>query len=524
MPSYTYGLIDSSANLSKAVCSASGQYMMGFKNNSQSMSYSSDYGVTWSTGPIIDGSGTIANIVCDDAGLNIAVTISNGNNSMPFYVTTDGVSFFSRTSRRPVNGYALTCDSLGLNLLIGDFFDGSSNKLYHSTNGGNTMTNCIGPPGTTRWGGCLISSANGQHIYAIGTDVHINSNDTTVGWYSSDYGVHFTPKFDSSSNPWVNNIQTIVCDSTGQYLVTTDGTIVYRSSDYGSTWVDKHAPSNDNQSYQSLNHNLYPCISCDATGQTIAIADSNQFRTYLSTNGGTTWSLQTTPGSAAGYTISVLVSGDGSNLFTIVRGVGIYRYPAPVACFLKDTKILCKIRDREEYIPIQHLMKGILIKTSNGEYMPIDIVGCRIIHNPALKERIDSQLYVCSKDKYPGLTDDLIITGGHCILVDDFKDDEQRNQVKKRYGDIYVTGNKYRLPAHIDDRTEIYEKAGTAAVYHISLTSSNDDLNYGIYANGLLVESCFKQFIKDMMTENRITQSTYSYWLDHEFTSNSHTQ
>jgi hypothetical protein len=144
------------------------------------------------------------------------------------------------------------------------------------------------------------------------------------------------------------------------------------------------------------------------------------------------------------------------------------------------------------------LKKGDLIKTINNDYVPIYKMSKREIQHDAINSRIKNQLYKCSPLKYPELTEDLIITGCHSILVDRFVDKEQRENVIKINGDTYVTDKKYRLPACADYRTSIYEVAGKYTIYHIALEHEDEYMNYGIYANGLCVESCSKIHINDL--------------------------
>jgi hypothetical protein len=81
-------------------------------------------------------------------------------------------------------------------------------------------------------------------------------------------------------------------------------------------------------------------------------------------------------------------------------------------------------------------------------------------------------------------------------VVDDFIDNE-REQVFELLDDIYVTANKYRLSACIDKRTKPYSKPENYNIYHIALENKNYYHNYGIYANGLLVETCSQIYIKE---------------------------
>jgi hypothetical protein len=82
--------------------------------------------------------------------------------------------------------------------------------------------------------------------------------------------------------------------------------------------------------------------------------------------------------------------------------------------------------------------------------------------------------------------------------VDDFVSVEQREKVKEVLGDTYITDRKYRLPACVDDRASLYETPGKHTIYHLALDNDNYYSNYGIYANGLLVETCSKRYLKEL--------------------------
>jgi hypothetical protein len=162
-------------------------------------------------------------------------------------------------------------------------------------------------------------------------------------------------------------------------------------------------------------------------------------------------------------------------------------------CFKKDSKILTI----NGYIPIQDLRKSDLIKTINHGYKAIDMIGYREITNTICEERIKDKLYVCSQSEYPELFEDLVITGCHSILVDTFEKG-QREKTIEINGDAYVTNGKLRLPACVDSRAKPYEKEGNFTIYHIALENHNYYTNYGIYANGLLVESTSKRYLKEL--------------------------
>jgi hypothetical protein len=178
------------------------------------------------------------------------------------------------------------------------------------------------------------------------------------------------------------------------------------------------------------------------------------------------------------------------NVNAIVNVNGIWG----MVCFKEGTKILTD----KGYKPIQDLRKGDLVKTLNNDYKQIDMIGKRDIYHPSLEDRIKDQLYKCSETEYPEVFEDLVITGCHSILVDSFSSEEQKEKVIEVNGDTYVTDNKYRVPACCDYRASVYEVQGTYTIYHFALENDNYYMNYGIYANGLLVETCSKRYLKEL--------------------------
>jgi hypothetical protein len=166
----------------------------------------------------------------------------------------------------------------------------------------------------------------------------------------------------------------------------------------------------------------------------------------------------------------------------------------PIPCFKIDTKILTN----KGYIPIQDLKKGDLIKTLKHDFKPIVLIGKREINHHALEDRIKDQLYKCDKNNFPEIFEPLIITGCNSILVDNFVSEIQKKKTIEVNGDIYGTDEKYRLPACVDERTTVYEIPGINTIYHLALENDDYFMNYGIYANGLLVESCSKRYLKEL--------------------------
>lgn len=167
-----------------------------------------------------------------------------------------------------------------------------------------------------------------------------------------------------------------------------------------------------------------------------------------------------------------------------------YAYP----CFKEGSKILTE----KGYRPVEELRKGDKVMTYYHGLKAIDMIGCREIYHPANAERNVDQLYKCSPIAYPELTEDLVLTGAHSILVTEFKDEAEKERAIKVNGDLYVTDGKGRLPACADERATVYETAGTYMIYHFALEHTDYYMNYGVYANGLLVESCSKRYMKEL--------------------------
>jgi hypothetical protein len=202
---------------------------------------------------------------------------------------------------------------------------------------------------------------------------------------------------------------------------------------------------------------------------------------------------------------------NGSDLYAAYYGSGstsnngsILRYgsggPTTVTCFGENTKILCfnKETSQEEYIQIKDIRRGTLVKTVMNGYVAVDAIGKSTIHSYANGDRIKNRLYKCTKENYPEIVDeDLILTGCHSILVD-YLTDEQREKTIQEIQQIYITDRKYRLFTFLDPRAEPYQVAGELPIYHIALENENYYMNYGIYANGLLVESCSKRYLKEL--------------------------
>jgi len=173
-----------------------------------------------------------------------------------------------------------------------------------------------------------------------------------------------------------------------------------------------------------------------------------------------------------------------------------YYYSPPTLqqqpCFLIGSKILTD----KGYVPVEDLRKGDLVKTFKNDYLPIVLIGKSPIYNSGNLERIKNRLYILPKQLFPTLSEDLVLTGCHSLLVDGLYK-EQIFEMGGPDGRLYKTDDKLRLFTCFEPRAIPYQQEGTFTIYHLALESDNDEINFGIWANGLLVESCSKNYLTD---------------------------
>jgi len=163
--------------------------------------------------------------------------------------------------------------------------------------------------------------------------------------------------------------------------------------------------------------------------------------------------------------------------------VSVYPYIPPI-CFLEGTQILCE----HGSVPIEELQLGDLVQTLSG-YKAVVGINKNTLANPGSKERVVNRLY--------SYDDRLFVTGAHSVLVDSLSEEEKEKTAKhlglmftEDVEKVFVAESKCKLMAYIDERAEPWASEGVYTIWHIALENSDKHANYGIYANGYLVESC----------------------------------
>jgi hypothetical protein len=153
-------------------------------------------------------------------------------------------------------------------------------------------------------------------------------------------------------------------------------------------------------------------------------------------------------------------------------------------CFLEGTQILCK----DGNVRIEELKCGDLVKTLNG-YKAIVGIKKDTLVNPGTNERTVNRLY--------SYDDKLFVTGAHSVLVDSLTQKQKENTAKhlglvftEEVEKLFVAESKCKLMAYLDDKATPWASEGKYTIWHIALENADKNANYGIYANGYLVESC----------------------------------
>jgi hypothetical protein len=348
----------------------------------------------------------------------------------------------------------------------------------------------------------LTETIRSSILSSFGLDLS-SVSEIPMRWIKGDT----LPHIDVGSTEFENTYFAYLTDSVGEFVLDNTSYTIQANSGFKYNEGIMHKTQNTGLEPRLLlgpmNEFAMPVGGPPSIGYYPSEADALAFTNIIGYNynytvgsggpygGYTQWRIASNSGGSSPqnivYTNGDVLNNDGS----------YYLYPASV-CFLEGTKILSLIGEKETYVPIENLRKGDLVKTSRDGYKKIDMIGKHEIQHTASKNRLKDELYKCSPSNFPELIEDLIVTGYHNILVNEFVSEEQKQKAIEVNGKIYVTDEKYRLPACVDNRTDVFEKPGKYMIWHLALEHDNYYMNYGIYANGLLVETCSKRYLKEL--------------------------
>ena len=241
-------------------------------------------------------------------------------------------------------------------------------------------------------------------------------------------------------------------------------------------------------------------ISAIAFGNTINFTNviiENQIYCIVQQNSFT--NVSTVTGSTISFYLTDSASALTGNWPSISSYYETKNYYSQASCFNKGTKILCLNNNlEEEYISIEKLRTGNIVKTYKHGYRKIELIGRIPVLNNS--NEFSSCMYKMVKTETNDLTDDLILTAGHSILVDDLKEYKELNN--KMFGGInQIIDDKYLLLVGISNDFAKIEDNKVYTCYHFILESNNDYERFGVWANGILTEIPYK---KSFLEQNYI--------------------
>jgi len=190
------------------------------------------------------------------------------------------------------------------------------------------------------------------------------------------------------------------------------------------------------------------------------------FEIYYLLTGGTTWTKVLPTGTGSSYTIT----------FSESKTPG---------CFVEGTKLLAHVHDKDLYVNIEDLREGDLVNTYLHGKKTIKFIGKGQLKNDK------NQWNNCIRrlPKSGDMTDDLLVTGAHSILVDELSEKESEGMVT-----IYGTADrkiddKTLVLSWVSDKFEAIDDEEDYTYYHLVLENDDTDKRYGIWANGVLTET-----------------------------------
>ena len=148
------------------------------------------------------------------------------------------------------------------------------------------------------------------------------------------------------------------------------------------------------------------------------------------------------------------------------------------ACFNKGTKIFCIIDTLEVYIPIENIKPGTIVKTYLHGDIPVKLIGSGFMKNDI--SDVNNCMYTLTGS-------DLVVTGGHSILVDKLPNNVIK-QTKQQLRYNWKLDDKFMFLAHLNEDFIQHKNSSVYEYFHLSLESNDEDKRYGIWANGVLTE------------------------------------
>lgn len=164
-------------------------------------------------------------------------------------------------------------------------------------------------------------------------------------------------------------------------------------------------------------------------------------------------------------------------------------------CYNEGTQILCinRATNQEEYRAIENIRIGDLVQTYKRGPRAVTQIGKGELMNSHTNPK-------CCMYKLPksgNMIDDLIITGNHSILVDSYESREDEQLHIANHGRDARIEDKRLLLARLSSKFIRLPEGEKYTYYQFSLDNrGNNNFHYGVWANGVLSESCSEDVYK----------------------------
>jgi|688.fasta_scaffold203231_2 hypothetical protein len=184
-----------------------------------------------------------------------------------------------------------------------------------------------------------------------------------------------------------------------------------------------------------------------------------------------------------------LIHSPNASTENLYPGTYTFSKNTPIACcFSEGTRILgLTAQLKEEYRLVQDLLIGDFIKSYLHGYRKVSkILKGSFVNNPT-EHGVANCMYRMSKTEDNGLIEDLTLTRNHGVLVEKLTEDEEKKVDKNN---LPVIDGLLSIITSDSDKFEKVKDTNVYNYYHFSLDGDGDnDRRFGVYANGLLVET-----------------------------------
>lgn len=474
---------------------------------------------------VATSSGELYTDICTTSNGNVSYIGTNFGN---IYMMISGVQTLLYTDSINRGIGHIKCSNDGVYVY---FIISGTAEIYRYTAGNTTLiTTSSGISGT------IACSGNGSHVVYL---VAQGGADTA---YSPNYGITW---FNGGPGPTTTGVSSLVgnydgsaffsrnVNSSGEIIISQNngyqfsvfitgynfascacnsaGTILYAYDLTSQSLISFAITLGLSPSYTiiptssyTVNTMTYLACSYSGTGVFSGVSGLGYIDcASISQNSGILNIPQTLPGTTVDSMNNLVSNGLGTTLYAVYNNY-IFQYIQPGTCLMVNTKI----DTQNGEINIQDLKKGDLIKTivnNKVKYQPLLHLGYGTIDFSFNENTYATR--VIKKDAFGTSqpTEDIYLTRMHSLLfpIDEKLENHSNDKYisEKKFYDkgIKIEGYNKLLAMHCNkcDYTtleQMKDNFGNEGKYYHLVVLNNDTEEVGIYASGILVESCSKRW------------------------------